>query len=392
MQQRNNNTDNSTIQLRKGMPRFCHIMTSKEPITAAFLGGSITEGAGASNPDATSWRALTEKYFQARLGKDRVTCINAGVGGTNSAFGAHRLAEHVLMQGPIDVLFVEFAVNDDLDREASIRGMEGIVRKCLRESPHTEICFIYTAADKNLGGRMPFNIAVHEEIAAYYSIPSVNFAAEIYNLIAAGQTSWEELAPDHYHPNDQGHALYANCLIAFLQEVERKHPAVVEAASETVSEATSEGTAVSFLLSRPPLDGSNYEFARMGKAEEISELRGFEMTRLDNGPLINWRYDTAHLLTYQADATFTFTVHGQSAGICMLCGPDTGIFEYSVNEEPFQSVNLFDEWSLLAYRPVIAIFPVQKDRRQMTVTVRNTGRKDDRSTGISLRIMKWLVN
>ncbi|MNJ68029.1 hypothetical protein D3C77_642440 [compost metagenome] len=130
----------------------------------------------------------------------------------------------------------------------------------------------------------------------------------------------------------------------------------------------------------------------MGKAGEISEQQGFEMMRLDNVPLMNWRYDTDHLLTSHADASFTYTVHGQSAGICMLCGPDTGIFEYSVNEEPFQSVNLFDEWCLSAYRPVIAMFPVQKDRRQMTVTVRNTGRKDDRSTGISLHIMKWLVN
>ncbi|MDI4646439.1 hypothetical protein [Cohnella hashimotonis] len=51
---------------------------------------------------------------------DRVSIFNAGVGGTDSSFGAARLREHVGSLGPIDLLFVEFAVNDGEDRAESL--------------------------------------------------------------------------------------------------------------------------------------------------------------------------------------------------------------------------------------------------------------------------------
>jgi len=38
------------------------------------------------------------------------------------------LEEHALVKGKIDLLFVEFAVNDGDDAAESIRGMEDVVR------------------------------------------------------------------------------------------------------------------------------------------------------------------------------------------------------------------------------------------------------------------------
>ncbi|MBB3131029.1 lysophospholipase L1-like esterase [Paenibacillus rhizosphaerae] len=80
---------------------------------------------------------MTQAWLEDQHGAGRVTCINAGVGGTDSTFGAHRLQEHVLEHGPVDLLFVEFSVNDGTDRSESIRGMEGIVRGCKRRSRPT---------------------------------------------------------------------------------------------------------------------------------------------------------------------------------------------------------------------------------------------------------------
>ena len=42
----------------------------------------------------------------------RFDFINAGISSTCSTTGAFRLAEHVLSSGSVDLLFVEFAVND----------------------------------------------------------------------------------------------------------------------------------------------------------------------------------------------------------------------------------------------------------------------------------------
>jgi acyl-CoA thioesterase-1 len=370
--------NHSFVVSRRGLPGIGARLTEKAPVTVAFLGGSITEGAGATEADTTSWRALTGKYLQERFADQDFCFINAGVGGTTSTLGAHRLQEHVMKQGRVDLLFVEFSVNDGSDREESIRGMEGIVRQCRRLSPDTDICFLYTAAEKNLSGSHPFNIVVHEEVAEHYDLPSVNFAARVYAQVQAGAMEWTGLAPDGYHPNDAGHALYAS----FLQEY-----------LENALALDSKDLKNEDILNVPPLEARNYEYASLLDFRAADQAEGFELRELAPGdPLMNWRFGTEHLYTDSQDAAFSFTVTGQSAGLLLLYGPDSGIFEYSLNGSPYTSVNLFDEWCPMAHRPIMTMFPMQEQRGEIQVTVRITGLKDEQSKGTSLRIMKLMCN
>jgi acyl-CoA thioesterase I len=69
---------------RNGLPNWNDKLLRDEPIVVAFLGGSITEGFGASDPEATSWRALTETYLKRRFPDKTIHCVNAGVGGTTN--------------------------------------------------------------------------------------------------------------------------------------------------------------------------------------------------------------------------------------------------------------------------------------------------------------------
>jgi len=364
--------------MRRGLPRMNEKLQRNELIRVAFLGGSITEGAGASDSDVTSWRARTGQYLQSVYAAHSFQFINAGVGGTNSTLGAHRLQEHVLQGGAIDLLFVEFSVNDGEDREESVRGMEGIVRKCWRMSPGADICFLYTAAEKNLGSILPFNIAVHEKVAEYYRIPSVNFAASVYKRTQAGEMVWEELAPDGYHPNDEGHALYARYLQEYLEKA--LNPGAAEQLGYTVWPAV-------------PMDKHNYEFGQLlpyGAAEYSGEFRVTEL--LADEPLMNWRFQTEHQAADNPGARVSFTLEGQSAGLLLLYGPDTGILEYSINGGPYTPVNLFDDWCLSAYRPVPVLFPIQKERGPLHIEVRSTAAKDERSKGTGLRVLKLLCN
>jgi lysophospholipase L1-like esterase len=363
-------------RLRGGLPRCIHKLKGNEPVVAAFLGGSITEGAGASAADATSWRALTGRYLTEKYGDGRVTCINAGVGGTNSTFGAHRLREHVLAYGDIDLLFVEFSVNDGEDREESIRGMEGIVRQCLRESPLTDIVFVYTAADKNLTEGIPFNIAVHEEVADRYDIPSVNLAARIRTLVESGEGKWEDLANDRVHPNDEGYAVYAAYVREFLEI------ALSSAAERKGPRATAD-------LPLALVEG-NYESASMLDIRAAESSDGFVLKMAEPGPMMNWRYGIDHLHAMDPGASLAFSVSGRGAGLLLLHGPDSGIFEYSLDGEHYREINLFDEWCLNAYRPIIATFPNFTERDSVQITIRHTGKKDARSKGTDIRILRML--
>jgi lysophospholipase L1-like esterase len=365
---------------RGGFAHFHRALAQDRPVTVAFMGGSITEGYGATDPEKTSWRALIATYLTRKFPHKEFRFVNAGVGGTDSAFGAHRLQEHVLNSGAVDLIFVEFAVNDGDDRDRSVKGMEGIVRQFKRQSPQSDLCFLYAAADKNLAEELPFNIAIHEEIAEHYGIPSVNFAAGIRTLIREGRCRWEDLAPDRIHPNDEGYALYTGFLKDFLER-----QLAVSGRWKEIKQEENHQLPV-------PLRPDNYEYGSMldiGHAERIS---GFRVQALKSEPIINWRFSTAHLYAEEPGAELAFTVRGRGAGVLLLCGPDSGIFEFAVNGAPFRKVNLFDEWCLRAFRPVAALFPDQERSGPMEVVIRNTDMKDERSAGTTLRILKFLCH
>nr|WP_036718483.1 SGNH/GDSL hydrolase family protein [Paenibacillus sp. JCM 10914] len=284
----------------------------------------------------------------------------------------------MLQAGVLDLLFVEFSVNDGDNREESLRGMEGIVRQCRRRTPDTDICFVYAGAIKNLSRIRPFNIAVHEEVAELYGIPSIDFAAGIYNMLHIGEVEWASLAPDGYHPNDRGHAIYAGFLRKFLDEMLLKEHARLDDHDSLPVE---------------PLIKGNYEHGAMLHHETACYSEDFCIQELQpEKALMNWRYSTEHRYSDHPQAALDFAAEGQCAGLLLLCGPDTGIFEYSVNGEPFVQVNPFDEWCLHAYRPVPVIFPIQNKRGPIFITVRNTAYKDHRSRGMELRVLKLLMS
>ncbi|SFS60273.1 SGNH/GDSL hydrolase family protein [Paenibacillus sp. BC26] len=367
---------------REGLPRFRKKLSLNEPVTVAFLGGSITEGYGASDPDRSSWRALTEQYLQTAYPSIEWTFINAGVGGTNSTLGAHRLQAHVKSEQDIDLLFIEFAVNDSQHREhtaegreETIRGMEGIVRQSRRLLPQADLVFLYSADENNLKEKEPFFISAHEEVAARYGLPSVSFFARVRDWLWAGGGTWEQLAPDRTHPNDDGYAFYADLLLAFLEA------ALEENTIGTMNE-------VSFDLPVPLLEGS-YEQGAMRNISAAYDVKLLlKQGRPDN--MVNWRYAADHLASDSQEAAFSFDANGHGAGLLLICGPDSGMLEFSINGGPFRLVNPFDEWCPLFQRPVPVQLAVHAQAEPMRIMVRNTAQKDERSTGNWLRVLALL--
>ena len=99
--------------------------------------------------------------LQRRFPKTEFVFTNAGISSTCSTTGAFRLGEDVLSQGPVDLLFVEFAVNDDQDanhtRVACLRGMEGILRQARRHNPQMDIVITHFVNPGMLAQLQPDN-------------------------------------------------------------------------------------------------------------------------------------------------------------------------------------------------------------------------------------------
>lgn len=89
-----------------------------EDVTIAYIGGSITQGAGAKPIHTECYAYQSYLGFKALYGRDgggKVHFIKAGVGGTPSELGIIRYERDVLREGAAepDIVIVEFAVNDE---------------------------------------------------------------------------------------------------------------------------------------------------------------------------------------------------------------------------------------------------------------------------------------
>ena len=77
-----------------------------ESLNVVFLGGSLTWGANATDPNKTSYRARMGRYLQERYPEAHVNVHDAAIGGTGSQLGMFRLDRDVLAHNP-DLVFVE---------------------------------------------------------------------------------------------------------------------------------------------------------------------------------------------------------------------------------------------------------------------------------------------
>lgn len=372
--------------MRSGLGRVARIIRNGAEVNVAFIGGSVTEGAGASDGERTSYRALTGENFVRAYPGTRFSFANAAIGGTNSTYGAFRLHAHALSAKPIDLLFVEFAVNDAGDRGESVRAMEGIVRRARTANPDMDIAFIYTASEEGAArflaeGVPQRNIAHHEIVAEHYGIPSVSIAQEVYGRIADGRLQWGRISEDNVHPNDVGHALYAEWLWAFVQDALR-----CEAASGD-------------RVLPPPLDEANYGNGALVHPHEacLPDTRGDEAAWTKRS---GWTFERTCYWKLPGDilyadgpgASLRFAFEGTAVGIALLAGEDSGDLEASLDGGAYEPVALFDETCLRFYRPkaVLLVEGLPAGRHALALRVRAS--QDARSQGCAVRILHFLVN
>ncbi len=213
------------LRSRDGLGNVLQKLQRGQPISIAYLGGSITAAAG--------WRVKTRDWFAREYPPAVVTEIHAAIGGTGSDLGVYRLQHDALRHNP-DLLFVEFAVNDGgAPPERIWRAMEGIVRQTWTANPQTDICFVYTyrvGYEQDLQrGMCPRAASAMEMLADHYGIPSINLALPIVELQRAGSLVFQSdentdtgvvcFSRDGVHPLDEGHQLYADTVAEAVRKM-----------------------------------------------------------------------------------------------------------------------------------------------------------------------------
>ena len=139
-------------------------LQNKLGLTVVYFGGSITEGAGSSDPEKTCYRAKITKYLKDKFSDAEITEINAAIGGTGTSLGMFRVKRDVLDHSP-DLVFVEFATNDFGDTEDNVLPQtESIIRRIRKTLPECDIVFLFSSAlmvkeELDAGGKFESKLA-----------------------------------------------------------------------------------------------------------------------------------------------------------------------------------------------------------------------------------------
>lgn len=180
-----------------------------EDITIAYIGGSVTEGAYASDYSKTSYAGLTFAWWKKTFTKANFTYLNAGVGGTSSLFGVHRVEDALLKHEP-DFVIVEFAVND-CDDPYQTEAYANLVHRILNDDSQPAVMLLCVM---NENGKNNQDLQI--PVGKHYDLPMISYRDAIWPEVKSGKYLWAEIGADYVHPTDFGHSIIAELVISYL--------------------------------------------------------------------------------------------------------------------------------------------------------------------------------
>ncbi|WPJ95560.1 SGNH/GDSL hydrolase family protein [Coraliomargarita algicola] len=364
---------------RGGLVRTASKLSRGRRFTIGYIGGSLTYGADASDPEMYSWRAKTTAWFRERFPAIRFEAVNAAIGGTGSDFGVYRIGEDLLKASP-DLVFVEFSVNDSSralsEPDQVSASMEGIIRRIYTANPHAEVVFVYTTMKRlerfHASGELPPAVQLSESLGDYYGIPSVNIGKAFWRYLQANSISWETLLPDHVHPKDEGYAVYSQAITTWLDRLDWSRSS---AAAYVMPTALNDHLPMRAQM----IPASTYANDYWTVVEQAIE---------------QW---PNHLFCETAGHTLTITFTGNAVGVAWISACDAGVLEYSIDGAAFQRRTSWTPhggtrgmlYGNLFHDPLRG---TGLENGHHTLTIRVSAQPDDNSVANRLRIVAFIIN
>ena len=252
----------NTYRIRKAIEKA----KAGKDVTVAYIGGSITQGAGATPINTECYAYKSYQLFQNRFASgNNVKFIKAGVGGTPSELGMLRFDRDVLRDGEKpDIVIVEFAVNDEGD-ETKGDCYESLVRKILKLDWNPEVILLFSvfANDWNLQERL-------RPVGDLYDLPMVSIRDAVVEQFTRKEgrvLTKNQFFYDMFHPSNIGHTIMADCLQYLFERCELREHARLDAFENGLTE---EGMLLQRLKLEPVIGGS-FENVRLMDKKDVYE-------------------------------------------------------------------------------------------------------------------------
>lgn len=188
-------------------------VTAFRTLNVAFIGGSITRGAGASNY-VYSWASLISSWLKNYY-KQEIKLKNIAISATNSEYGTYRLSRDLDGFVP-DVAFIEYVVNDPVDKNFIYTYIDALILKLRVINPKVNIIYVATTDQSHKSARLhenePNGVRFAREISNFNHIHFIDVGKELWNKVFTEAVNYINYLPDGVHPNDKGHKIYFETL------------------------------------------------------------------------------------------------------------------------------------------------------------------------------------
>lgn len=182
----------------------------KETIKIGFLGGSITYG---YFPNGTlrenGFTFELEKSLKSNYPEKSFEFLNLGISGTNCIMGII-LSEHKLREFSPDIIFTEYAVNEENSPDG-IERYESLIKKLLSFDNSPAVIPISVLSEGGYTCEEYTNL-----LAEYYSLFAMGLKNSVFPLFEQQKLQWSEYASDEGHPIKSGHTLISDCLLRLI--------------------------------------------------------------------------------------------------------------------------------------------------------------------------------
>ena len=365
------------VFLRSGLKNSQHVFTHQKKGRVGFLGGSITEASG--------WRNHASDSLKKRFPDTEFEFVYAGIGSTDSTYGAYRLHRDILSKGKIDLLFIESAVNElhnSRTRDDISKAVEGIILQARRHNPNIDIIaqYLYDMpyVESYRKGITPWQIAALDRISLQYGINAIDQARQVTKWFESGEISQKEFGG--CHPKPAGHQAYASMI-------------------DCLFDRAWTGPVAGQLV--PHKTGRRYDACSYDQAG----LHPLSLAQIKSGwkRVENWqgtgkgsvrKHDKGldYLEATEPGAELTVEFSGTAIGLPMVAGPDVGIIEWKVDDGPWKSLDQFTKWSRGLHIPWIYMLEKELPLGEHTLTLRTTDQKNENSIGYACRFSAFAIN
>ena len=351
-------------------------LTHATEFTVVYFGGSITEGAGVSDPEKC-WANRTTAYLKEKFPRCRIKAVQAAIGGTDSTLGAFRCERDVCAHKP-DLVFFEFAVNDSfLDYETALKNAEACFLKIFHSAPTADVVTVYTTT-KTLstlmaeGGVWHAKLA-HGAVSEHYDVPQIDVGEALRTRALSEGDAWLSYTTDGCHPNEAGYALCASVLQKQLEKL------LAEAKNLPAPEAK---------RLPPPL----VEY-------EKSHLRARVVDCLEAAADAKWtlkeqslcRRYPRYIECAEPGGCLTFTFTGSRVDLYWMMAPDSGDALCSVDGGDEVLLSAWDSYCKRFSRANAACVAKNLPEGEHTLKIRVSPAHNPESAGTTLRIGAFLV-